>query len=222
MKTEHLIALWGWPVALATTLVATALGAHLNARATQRRDDQKAREELEARADEFASAALAVRVTGYTNDYLWNGRKPVLKAAMMAGAQFAAGMLDPRRTGASATWEAAARSSALLAYLDRARNQAAADITDSLKHALRVAMPLARHADPAVASATDTVLDALLHHRSQAELDRRLRAFRDAVRTAATTPTPRWLRSVRWVASLPTRAFRAGRVRLRRTAPSRA
>ncbi|MFE5717612.1 hypothetical protein [Streptomyces erythrochromogenes] len=220
MKTEQIIALWGWPVALMTALAATALGARLNARATQRRDDQKAREELEAQADEFASAALAVRVTGYTNDYLWNGRKPLLKAAMMAGAQFAAGMLDPRRSGASATWEAAARSSALLAYLDRARNRAAADVTDSLKHALRVAMPLARHADPAVESTTDAVLDALLQHRSQAVLEHRLRAFREAVRNAATTPVPRWRRICRWAASAPGRFARASRARLRRTAPA--
>ncbi|MEV7579050.1 hypothetical protein ACIRUY_29750 [Streptomyces erythrochromogenes] len=220
MKPEHLIALWGWPVALMTTLAATALGARLNARATRLRDDQKAREELETLADEFASAALAVRVTGYTNDYLWNGRTPVLKAAMMAGAQFAAGMLDPRRSGASATWEAAARASALLAYLDRARNRAAADVSDSLKHALRVAMPLARHADSAVESATGAVLDALLQHRSQAELDRRLRAFREAVRNAATTPIPRWRRVCRSAASLPGRMLSATRARLRRTAPA--
>ncbi|MFD8022600.1 hypothetical protein ACFV6G_19525 [Streptomyces lavendulae] len=217
MKTEHLIALWGWPVALLTAFAATALGVHLNARATQRRDDQKAREELEAQADEFASAALAVRVTGYTSDYLWNGRIPLLKAVMMVGAQFAAGKLDPRRTGASAIWEAAARASALNAYLDRSRNRAAAEVTDSLKHALRVAMPLARHPNPAVESTTDAVLDALLHHRSQAVLDQRLRAFRDAVRTAATVPVPAWRRAARRGVALPAAGLRAVRSRLRRT-----
>ncbi|MER7514026.1 hypothetical protein ABTX82_37775 [Streptomyces lavendulae] len=220
MKMEHLIALWGWPVALLTAFAATALGVHLNARATQRRDDLKAREELEAQADEFASAALAVRVTGYTNEYLWNGRTPILKAALMVGAQFAAGMLDPRRTGASATWEATARSSALIAYLDRARNRAAADVTDSLKHALRAAMPLARHTDPGVESTTDAVLDALLHHRSQAVLDQRLRAFRVAVRTAATAPVPAWRRAVRRIAALPAAGFRTVRARLRRAPAS--
>ncbi|WKV74161.1 hypothetical protein AW27_023245 [Streptomyces sp. PCS3-D2] len=204
-------------MALLTAFAATALGVHLNARATQRRDDQKAREELEAQADEFASAALAVRVTGYTNEYLWNGRTPVLKAAMMVGAQFAAGMLDPRRTGASATWEAAARSSVLIAYLDRDRNRAAADVTDSLKHALRVAMPLARHADPAVESTTDAVLDALIHHHSQAVLDQRLRAFRQAVREAAMPPSPTWRRVAQRIAALPAAGFQAARSRLRRT-----
>lgn len=219
MKLEHLIALWGWPVALMTAVAATALGG-LNARATQWRDDQKAREELETQADEFASVALAVRMTGYTNDYLWNGRAPLLRAAMMVGAQFAPAMLNPRRTGVSATWEAVARSSALIAYLDRPRNRAAAEVTDYLKRAVRAAMPLVRHADSAVASTTDAVLDALLHHGSQAVLDERLRAFREAVRAAATAPVPAWRRAARRVAALPAAGFRAVRVRLRRTPAS--
>ncbi|MFE5805356.1 hypothetical protein [Streptomyces sp. NPDC056491] len=217
MKTEQIIALWAFPVGAVTTITATVLGARLNARATRKRDEQKTREELETLADVFAGAALAVRITGYTNDYLWNGRTALLKAALMAGSQLAAGMLDPRRTGVSAIWEGTARSSALIALVDTSRNPAAASVTESLKHAVHAAMPLARHTDPHVATTTDAVLDALLRHRSQAVLDQRLRLFREAVRNAATAPDSRRSRLRAATRRLLARTARAVPGRMRRS-----
>ncbi|MFE2524772.1 hypothetical protein ACFXEL_11100 [Streptomyces sp. NPDC059382] len=195
MKTEHLIALWAIPAGVVGTIIGAVLGARLTARAVRHRDEQIARDELERLADEFADAVLAVRITGHTSDFLWNGRNAVLKTILMAGTQFAAGMLTPTRTGAAAISEGSARASALIAFIDGNRNQAATEVATALKHAIRCSMPLARHEHTDVAATTDAVLDALLHHRSQPVLNNRLRAFRNAVRTAATPPPSRWRRA---------------------------
>ncbi|MGW0897638.1 hypothetical protein ACWD0G_11685 [Streptomyces goshikiensis] len=217
MKTEQLIALWAIPAGVAGTIIGTVLGARLTARAVRHRDEQIARDELERLADEFANAVLAIRITGHTSDFLWNGRKAVLKTILMAGAQYAAGMLTPTRTGAAAISEGAARASALIAFIDGNRNQAATEVATALKHAIHCSMPLARHADPDVAATTDAVLDVVLHHRSQPILENRLRAFRDAVRTAATPPPTLWRRTGRRVRARCTTLVTCIRTRLGRT-----
>lgn len=220
VKTEHLIALWAIPAGVAGTIIGTVLGARLTARAVRQRDERIARDELERLADEFANAVLAIRITGHTSDFLWNGRNAVLKAILMVGTQFAAGMLTPTRIGAAAISEGAARASALIAFIDGNRNQAATEVATALKHAIHCSMPLARHEHPDVASTTDAVLNAVLQQSSQPVLDNRLRAFRDAVRTAATpTPSP-WRRAARSVRSRCTATVTYVRTRLGRTPAS--
>ncbi|OEJ41225.1 hypothetical protein AR457_10075 [Streptomyces agglomeratus] len=189
MKFEY----WLSIAAIVGTLLGTWLGAALTHWYKRKQDEQQARDALEAQADLFTSAVMAVRITGHANDRYWNGWGPVAKVTVLATAQLLPGLLAPGGTALSALGGRADRAAALIAYMDAFRSQAAVAVTIAMKEAISAAMPLARHTDAAVAEATDAVLEALKRNVDERTMTELLRSFRSTVRTS-TSPASMWRR----------------------------
>lgn len=192
MKTEHWIAIG----AIVATVLVTWFGSALNERQRKRQERQKAHEALEAQADVFASAVIAVRIAGHANDRYWNGKASVARVTFLAVAQLLPGLLEPGSSVMSAFGSRADRAAALIAYMDGPRNRGAVEVTIAMKEAVSAAMPLARHEDVSVANATNGLLNGLINNADEASQARSMSAFRAAVRAAVTPPPSRWHRLV--------------------------
>jgi hypothetical protein len=175
------------------------LGAWENDRRTQRTEARKEaaadRAALEAQANEFVAAVLAVKVAGNAHDHLyagWRARGTVIMRALVgAGAAYAG---SPQR-GLPAAMAASHAVHTEVGQWDQGSAASAATLAAPLGRLGAAVAPLMRRQEPGLAAAVDEVFTAIVEsYADEDRITQALTAFHEALRPALELPAPprRW------------------------------
>ncbi|MFF8902033.1 hypothetical protein ACF082_31655 [Streptomyces lydicus] len=185
-------------IEMASTLVSGAFIAVLAAWLTNRsRNDQEQQAEIGAlrvQADALTVAVAELQGAAAASRLLWEGPVERGRSFLLAVLAFAGGAARARIAGgtdAQCGLVGFGQAAELLSWERRATKQTVAAVREPLARAAAAAAPLMRYPDPAVAAATEQMLNACGNVENAASLEAALEAFGQAVR-AATTPRLSW------------------------------
>jgi hypothetical protein len=185
-------------IELASTLLSGAFIAVLAARLTNRsRNRQEQQTEIGAlrvQADALTVAVAELQGAAAANRLLWEGPAERARSFLLAVLAFAGGAARARIAGGTDNLSGLVglgQAAELLSWDRRATKQTVAAVREPLTRVAAAAAPLMRHPDPAVAAATEQLLNACGDMENTARLETALEAFGQAVRTA-TAPRPSW------------------------------
>jgi len=156
-------------------------------------DDRAA---LEAMANEFVAAVLAVRVEGNAHDHLWGGWKArtvvAVHAAVHGGAAYFASDAGAgereRRAGLLAALRAA---SGVISRWDRESAVSAVRLSAPLTRLGAAVAPLLHRPEPGLAQAAQETFDAVVAYTDADRTERALAAFHQALTAIPAPAAPR-------------------------------
>ncbi|QIY54319.1 hypothetical protein HEP86_07155 [Streptomyces sp. RPA4-5] len=183
----------------AGAVVLLFLGAWENDRRTRRTEARKEaaadRAALEAQANEFVAAVLAVKVAGNAHDHLYGGWRARATLIMRVVAGVGAAYIGSPQRGLPAVMAASQAVHTATDQWDQDSAASAATLAAPLGRLGTAVTPLMRRQEPGLAAAADEVFTAI--SESYADEDRipqALTAFHEALRPALEPPAPpqRW------------------------------
>ncbi|MGA4950943.1 hypothetical protein [Streptomyces lydicamycinicus] len=179
----------------ASAVVLLFLGAWENERRTQRTEARKDaaadRAALEAQANEFVAAVLAVKVAGNAHDHIWGGWKArgraILRALVEGGAAYAG---SPQR-GSPAVMAANQVMATVIGQWDQGSAASAAELAAPLGRLGEAVAPLMKRQEPGLAAAVEEVFTAICESYADEErITQALAQFHEALRPALEPPAP--------------------------------
>ncbi|MGO4635020.1 hypothetical protein AB4225_29445 [Streptomyces sp. 2RAF24] len=184
----------------ALAVVLLFLGTWESDRRTRRTEARKTaaadRAALEAQADEFVAAVMAVTTAGVVHDAMWGGwktRAVVLIQALAQGVSAYAGAASGKAF--SAANEAA---HVVISEWDRGSAKSAQELAAPLARLGSAGAPLMRRQEPGLADAANEVVVSIRENYADAErISSSLSVFREALGSALEPPAPsrrRWFR----------------------------
>ncbi|MFI6689068.1 hypothetical protein [Streptomyces sp. NPDC050485] len=186
---------------LASTLVSGAviavLASWLTSRARNRQEQQAEIGALRAQADAMTVAVAELQAAAAANKLLWEGPAERARSYLLALMAYVGGAARARIAGgtdAQSLQAGAGRAAELLSRERVASKQSTAAVREPLTRAATAAAPLMRCSDPAVATATEHLLNALPDVEDTARLEVALNAFGRAVNAATAPRMSRWAR----------------------------
>ncbi|GGW82638.1 hypothetical protein GCM10010350_79250 [Streptomyces galilaeus] len=185
-------------IELAGTLVSGAFIAVLATwLATRSRDRQEQQAEIGAlrvQADAMTVAVVELQGAAAANRLLWEGPAERARTFLLTVLVFSGGAARARIAGGTDLQSGLVgfgRAAELLSRERVASKQTVAALREPLTRAAIAAAPLMRSSDPAVATATEQLLNALGNMENTAHLETAMEAFGRAV-NAATAPRLSW------------------------------
>ncbi|MFF4138127.1 hypothetical protein ACFY1B_43140 [Streptomyces mirabilis] len=185
-------------IELASTLVSGAfiavLAAWLTNRSRNRQEQQNEIGALRVHADAMTVAVMELQGAAAANRLLWEGPAERGRAFLLTLLAFAGGAARARIAGGTDVQSGLVGFGQAAELLSRERvasKQTLAALREPLARAATAAAPLMRSSDPAVAAATEQLLNALTDVEDTARLEAALGAFGRAVNTA-TAPRLSW------------------------------
>lgn len=162
-------------------------------RAEARRAAAEDRAALEAEADAFVTAVLAVRVQGNAHDHLWGGWRArsvvVLHALAQGGAAYAAG--HGRRTTSAGLMAGYGAASEVIGRWDRESAVSAVRLTVPLDRLGAALAPLLRRPEPLAGAAREVFTAVVDHYQDTVRSERALAAFHQALAALPAPAAPR-------------------------------
>ncbi|MCX4587715.1 hypothetical protein OOK40_32750 [Streptomyces sp. NBC_01481] len=185
-------------VATATAMPVAVLSWWLTNKSRDQADAKAERATLEAQADALILAVADLKATATTNHILWEGPVEQWRSFLLACLAAAGGYSRARLTGRGSDrlWGAAGLAAAgrSLSQDRRDAKLATAGVTASAHRLAAAAVPLLRHPDRDLATATRRLVEAAHDVRNPAQVDAAGEAFGQAVSAALSPPPSRWRR----------------------------
>ncbi|MEU6557317.1 hypothetical protein ABZ915_44935 [Streptomyces sp. NPDC046915] len=185
-------------IELASSLVSGAviavLASWLTNRARNRQDQQEEIGALRVQADAMTVAVAELQGAAAANRLLWEGPAERARSFLLATLAYFGGAARARIAGGTDVQSGLVgmgQAAELLSRDRRASKQNAAAVREPLTRVAAAAAPLMRSPAPAVASATEQLLNACGDVENTERLEAALEAFGRAVR-AATAPRLSW------------------------------
>ncbi|WP_328492497.1 hypothetical protein OHS59_06885 [Streptomyces sp. NBC_00414] len=179
---------------LASGAVIAVLAAWLTNRSRNRQDQQVEIGTLRVHADAMTVAVVELQAAATANRLLWEGPAERARSFFLAAMASAGGFAMARIAGGTdvqCTQVGFGCAAELLSRDRLASKQNIAAVREPLTRAATAAAPLMRCSDPAVATATEQLLNALSDVEDTARLEPAMEAFGRAV-NAATAPQLSW------------------------------
>ncbi|MFC8125455.1 hypothetical protein [Streptomyces sp. NPDC057302] len=180
--------------ALVSGAIIAVLASWLTVRARNRQNQQSEIGALRVQADALTVALAELQGAAAANRLLWEGPAERARSFLLATFAFAGGAARARIAGGTdglSMLSGLGHAAELLSWDRRATKQTVAAVREPLARVAAAAAPLMRYPDPAVAAATERLLNAAGDVENTARLEAALDVFGQAVR-AATAPRLSW------------------------------